>query len=362
MAFDFTRASSATVVNKAGLIETVGSGEPRIDFSNDVNGALLLEPTRSNQMINSEDLTGWTIQAGATVTLESINNPVNSTNANLITANTNGAYQNRTTPDVSASYSVSFWLHKNNESGTIQLTNAQGGNFGNWTINLDLLQNDFVRITRDHPSVTAVSEWATIASGDIAPFFKSPTGTKSFYVTGFQLEPSYATSYIPTQGSTVTRLAESNVQDLSNVVSLTEGVIYIDTTNLGKHLNSNIISHHSVTDTVYCLKIDSSNKIAMGLFASGVNVPISSASAYPLGARTKIALHYKSGDMSLYINGSLEGTNGTSFTLGSGFASALRLIDATTVYHSYPSKSIVSDFRIYNTALTDSELQALTTI
>ena len=30
--FDFTRASSATVVNKNGLIETVASGIPRIDF------------------------------------------------------------------------------------------------------------------------------------------------------------------------------------------------------------------------------------------------------------------------------------------------------------------------------------------
>ena len=30
--FDFSRASNATVVNKAGLIETVGSGEPRVDF------------------------------------------------------------------------------------------------------------------------------------------------------------------------------------------------------------------------------------------------------------------------------------------------------------------------------------------
>ena len=52
--FDFTRASSATVVNKQGLIETVGSGEPRIDFSNDANGALKLEPQRTNLITYSE--------------------------------------------------------------------------------------------------------------------------------------------------------------------------------------------------------------------------------------------------------------------------------------------------------------------
>ena len=42
--FNFSRASSATVVNKDGLIETVGSGEPRIDYKDDSKGALLLEP------------------------------------------------------------------------------------------------------------------------------------------------------------------------------------------------------------------------------------------------------------------------------------------------------------------------------
>ena len=46
--FDFTRASSATRVNKQGLIETVPSGKPRIDFLNNTSGHLLLEPSRTN--------------------------------------------------------------------------------------------------------------------------------------------------------------------------------------------------------------------------------------------------------------------------------------------------------------------------
>ena len=50
--FDFTRASSATRVNKDGLIETVGGGEPRIDFKDDSKGALLLEPSRTNLFLN----------------------------------------------------------------------------------------------------------------------------------------------------------------------------------------------------------------------------------------------------------------------------------------------------------------------
>ncbi len=46
--FNFSRASNATVINKDGLIEEVGSGQPRVDYKDDSKGALLLEPSRTN--------------------------------------------------------------------------------------------------------------------------------------------------------------------------------------------------------------------------------------------------------------------------------------------------------------------------
>jgi hypothetical protein len=42
--FNFTRSTGGTRVNKDGLIEVVTNNKPRIDFLNDSNGALLLEP------------------------------------------------------------------------------------------------------------------------------------------------------------------------------------------------------------------------------------------------------------------------------------------------------------------------------
>ncbi len=57
--FDFTRASSATRVNKHGLIETVPSGKPRIDFLNNTSGHLLLEPSRTNISPDSERMDLW---------------------------------------------------------------------------------------------------------------------------------------------------------------------------------------------------------------------------------------------------------------------------------------------------------------
>ena len=58
--FTFERASTATRVNKEGLIETVGADEPRVDYLNDSNGALLLEPSRTNSLLQSNQFdTTW---------------------------------------------------------------------------------------------------------------------------------------------------------------------------------------------------------------------------------------------------------------------------------------------------------------
>ena len=66
--FSFSRASSATVVNQSGLIETVGSGEPRIDFKDNTKGALLLEPQRTNKITYSEDFSE--LSTGGNMTIE----------------------------------------------------------------------------------------------------------------------------------------------------------------------------------------------------------------------------------------------------------------------------------------------------
>ena len=54
--FDFTRlGTGATRVNSSGLIESVASGLPRIDYTDGV-GSILLEPQSTNLYLNSETL------------------------------------------------------------------------------------------------------------------------------------------------------------------------------------------------------------------------------------------------------------------------------------------------------------------
>ena len=58
--FDFARNSTATRVNKSGLIENVATSTPRIDFTNDTKGHLLLEDAATNVSKNSENTSTWT--------------------------------------------------------------------------------------------------------------------------------------------------------------------------------------------------------------------------------------------------------------------------------------------------------------
>ena len=53
--FDFTRGSTATYVGRDGLIASAASGVPRIDFTNDTKGHLLLEMSTTNLITYSED-------------------------------------------------------------------------------------------------------------------------------------------------------------------------------------------------------------------------------------------------------------------------------------------------------------------
>ena len=59
--FTTTRDSGATRVNKEGLIEVVGNDIPRIDYTDSAEGALLLEPSRTNLITYSQDFSNWSI-------------------------------------------------------------------------------------------------------------------------------------------------------------------------------------------------------------------------------------------------------------------------------------------------------------
>ena len=372
--FDFTRASSATVVNKAGLIETVGSGEPRIDFSNDAKGALLLEPTRSNIWTNSNLSASITLN-GLTRTLNQTVSPSGNNDATLFnetaTTGTHRFYR-LDIPSTSTDFSMSFFAKKNGIN--IIRTVAQGGTkFADFNLSLGTVSNESgvnSSAIEDYGNgwyrcvinVTAAGWVGLYALNDSSQNSYIGNVSKGVYLYGASLEQgSYATSYIPTQGSAVTRSADAcNNGGNEQVINSTEGVLYGEVKYLSNDIGSGVYSPISISGgstnfVTFRHQGGASNRLSIFIYVNNVEKFVFVTTVYDLNNYVKIAVLYSSSGSKVFINGTVAYTD----TINSSFPSnSLTKIEGFQGGDYFYGN--VKDLRLYNTALTDTELQALT--
>ena len=373
--FDFSRASKATVINKDGLIEEVGSGEPRIDYKNNTKGALLLEPSRSNALPYSNKFlnTGWqyyrgTITANATISPDGTLNASryqedSQTGSHLFRRQslsiTNGlsytgsifAKKGELTSLRLASNSNSRWVagaEFNLENGTVTSGTGVIENYGNGWYRCSISGN--------------AVQTTTVAGFEIYTSVGVGRDGDGLFMYGAMFEQgSYATSYIPTSGSVVTRLAdECNNAGNEQVINSTEGVLYAEMSALTSFQVSTIMislsnggssairfGYQQGTSVFFVESTGAANNI--GIYSEPINSLIYS----------KIALSYKENDVKLYINGFLVATDSVFTPFTSNVLNKLSFDNGVGVSDFYGN---VKDVRVYNTALTDQELIALTTI
>jgi len=381
--FNFERDSKATVVNKDGLIETVGSGQPRIDYKDDSKGALLLEPSRSNSITHSNDFSqsGWdNVAYPVTITSNSIISPDGSLNANLITPTSGSsrhAIRNLSVSATSgATYTLSAFVKKGGsryvvfgDAGdslwrvvTADLNNGVITNEYNSSGTITAYKNGWYRITcvitRTNSGTIQFSLGASETSSNSGlPSFNNTS--LSVYAYGCQIEAnsSYATSYIPTQGSAVTRLAEScNNGANEQVINSTEGVLYAEISALdeSQSVTTLTISDGSLSNRVLIGLVSGEIR---GQFVSSGNDISRDSSGLIIENFNKIACYYKSNIFKVFVNGFQVGSTATATSALSGITelSFDRGDGALDFYGN------VKDVRVYNTALTDAELKALTT-
>jgi hypothetical protein len=215
--FNFTRSTSGTRVNKDGLIEVVTNNKPRIDFLNDSNGALLLEPQRTNLALRSEEInnTGfWQLTNSGTITANSTISPDGYQNAD--TLNAGGVFsqvQGTILGTSGAVYTVSIWVKRITGTGNVFLRAVENAN------TLIAVTSDWQRFT-----ATVTSTTTTIRIG-----INLATSGDAVAVWGGQIEAgSYATSYIPTQGAIATRVVDACSQTPpSGIIGQTEGTMFL---------------------------------------------------------------------------------------------------------------------------------------
>jgi len=349
--FDFTRATTATRVNRDGLIEEVQSGVPRIDFLDNPDGALKLEPQRTNLVTHSEDFTNasWTKTGTTSVSANDTISPDGTQNASTISGLTgsgnNDLYFLTGQNPASKTYSFSAYLKG---SGSIRMAlsnNVDDGGSGVFT-----LTDDWVRYE--------IQKTFNATSGNLSATFDDNGGTAtSFKIYGAQLEEgSYATSYIKTSGSAVTRNADvcNNAQTTFND---SEGVLYAEIAGNADSTSKVITLGDGTSNNRIQIFYHSSNELRGNIISGGVGQTTGFDYTGDIEVFNKVAIKYKGNDCSFWVNGTEIATD-VSATMPSGL-DTLMFDNGTGASDFYGN---CKEIRVYNTALTDTELQELTTL
>ena len=339
------RATTATRVNSAGLIESVANNVPRLDYSNGTCPSILIEPQRTNVVLYSQqfDDASWLkLGTALTVTANTTISPDGTQNADTLNVSNNDNVLYSFATGTFAGNSFTFTIYA---KGT--------GTFGmNIRLNLSTTTTQTKTLTsqwqRFEVTVTNASPVTTIE------FYLNLNTSSTYNIWGAQTEAgSYPTSYIPTTSAAVTRNADAIYKTgISALIGQTEGVVFFDAINLFTSGTRTLALLYTSGSAFYQIYLNSSNQVRVDVNGSF----IFAGGTITSNTQFKIAFAYKSGDNALYINGTQIATS-ASTTIPS------------SLNDYYLGNSIGSEqsgsygqATLFPTRLTNAELSQLTTI
>jgi hypothetical protein len=342
-----------------GTIDNVSVKEylGQIPIPNSGCGSWLWEPQSTNLLPYSEDFSNsaWsktrcTIDSGGHIS------PSGESNAFKMTATDNDARLQDGNSPTGVIYTQSIYVKSatgSDVSGQIDFTGTQIVTF--------TATEQWQRVTTTSDNTRTGSVRVRITnSGDELLIWGAQLETSNGLGT---FDGSYATSYIPTSGQAngVTRNQDvcNNGGSLATINS-TEGVLYAEIAALSDDLTFRSISLNDGTNSnsVGIRYRTSSNKInAIIKDNNGVNLQMQ-VDVSDITQFNKIALKYKSGDVSMYINGTEVATNSTNFS----FTSALNNLSFDRGDNNDEFFGKTKALAVWKEALTDQELTELTTI
>jgi hypothetical protein len=391
-----TRATTATRVNSAGLIESVANNIPRLDYSNGTCPSLLVEPQRTNAVTYSEFFStanGYNYQ-NASQSGSSIVSPSGLLAYGITsTTSANDFHRFYKTLGGRTGVNTTTIFAKKGTSRYLGLGVNQNGSTGNNNVVVFDLQNGV--IASNTYGVTASIEdfgdgWYRLVhtfdygtGGTYADIcvhntgtstytinafqtFDSPSSPTTIYVWGLQMElGSYSTSYIPTTSASVTRNADViSKTGISSLIGQTEGTILLDFVLKNPLSATNRIISITETDWVSggSIRLDIDyNQIKADFVNGGSNIGSIIYSTTPIqNIRYKVAIAYKENDCQMYINGVDAGSDTTTGVMPT--CSELYLNALGGGFNAPYEASNINAAALWKTRLTNTQLAQLTTI
>jgi hypothetical protein len=190
---------------------------------------------------------------------------------------------------------------------------------------------------------------------------ENTNNTTSIFVWGAMVEQqTYATSYIPTNGSVQTRANETcNGAGTSSILPSEEGILYCEIAALANAGGDRriSISDGTANNRLLIYYFGTADKIAF-LFNTGGVLQLFDTKDITATNYNKIALQWKANDAKIYINGTQVATD-TSISVPSAGTFTQVQFDDNGANGFYGK---CRDIRVYNTKeMTDSEVDILLT-
>ena len=351
---DVVRATTATRVNSAGLIESVANNVPRLDYSNGTCPCLLVEPQRTNIALYSEQFdNAYWLKLGTALT---------------VTANTTispDGTQNADTLNVSNNDNVFYGFTIGTFAGNTYTFSIYAKGTGTFEMNIRLNSSTATTQTK-----TLTSQWQRfeVTHTNVSPvtaieFYLNLNTSSTYNIWGAQTEEgAYATSYIPTTSAAVTRNADIiSKTGISSLIGQTEGTIFmeVDITNTGITRIPIVISsaNPSTSTSEAYFYINGAGNLVFEFYTAGIAQCSISAGAIQVGVQ-KLAFVYKNNDFAFYRNGTQVGVD-TSGTVASGLD---RLYLGCFTNNGLQLNDRINSAVIFPTRLTNAELASLTTL
>jgi len=339
-----------SVANISVIEITDDTNLPRIDYT-DGCGSLLLEPQSTNLLSYSEDYSQgyWTKQSGVTATYNTTEtlSPDGTYNATKFVGNgTTGVFK----ASISVSGVVSRSVYLKSVTGT---TTA-------------ILKEPNTNIPSPI-ALTITNEWQRFEMiGDNGTSFQGlqidDITSDGLFMWGAQLEQnSYATSYIPTQGASSTRLKDiATNSGNASLINSEEGVLYAEISALVDPVVFN--NWLTITDGT------SSNSVGIVFETTGTataRIEVGGVGQAYLNTSVdysnliKVAFKYKENDFAWWVNGIKVSTDLSGITFPLNTLNSLQFSYGAGSNNWQGSVKAVA---VYKTALTDAQLTLLTTI